>query len=76
MFLPAGRRTACVEETQVAEGDGGEAVGIGAGFGDDGVLRPIEIDLAEPAAFGDESCEGGGRLVDDFRLVGGGDRRC
>ena len=50
---------------------------------DDGILRPVEVDLAEPAAFGDECCQSGGWFVDDLCLavgcdgvvegVGGGD---
>jgi hypothetical protein len=36
-------------------------------------LRPVEVDLAEPAPFGDKRCKGGGWLVDDLCLIAGGD---
>ena len=58
-----------VKEAQVTEGHGGEAVRIGAGFEDDRILGPVEIDLAEPASFGDQGRERGGWLVDDLWLV-------
>ena len=67
--LSAGEEGCVVKEAQVAEGHGGEAVRIGVCFGDDGILGPVEVDFAEPAAFGDERCECGGRFVDDLCLI-------
>ena len=29
-------------------------------------MGPVEIDLAEPASFGDKRCQRGGRFVDDL----------
>ena len=70
---PAGEERRVVEEAQVAEGHGGDAVRIGAGLGDDRILGPVEIDLAEPASFGDEGGEGGGWLVDGVCPIAAGD---
>src|SRR5260370_3827442 len=70
-LLPAGEERCVVKEAQVAEGHGSEAVRIGVCFGDDRILGPVEIDLAEPAAFGDERRECGGRFVDCVRPIAG-----
>jgi hypothetical protein len=72
-ILAARQKRRVVEEAQVAEGDGGEAFFVGAGVGDDGILRPVEIGLAEPASFGYKSGESGGRFIEDVGLgIGGG----
>ena len=57
-----------VHEAEVAEGDGGEVVGGDAGVGDERVGRPVEVDAAQPAAFGNEGGEGGGWLVEGVGL--------
>lgn len=71
-----------VHEAEVVEGDGGEGgggvgfeIGVGGGrvweFSDEGELGPVEVDFAEPAAFGDKGGDGGGWLVEDVGGAGG-----
>ena len=69
----SGEERRVVHETKVAEGDGGDAVGIGAGVGDEGIAGPVEVGFAEPGLFGDEGGEGGWGLVEDVRLLVGGE---
>ncbi len=63
------RRAACRKETQIAECDGGEFFCVGAGFGDDGILRPVEVDFAEPTLLGYECRQRCRRLIDDVCLI-------
>jgi hypothetical protein len=75
-MLSAGDQRGVVHEAEIAEGDGGEAAGIGGvggGFGDERVGGPVEVDFAEPASFCDEGGEGGGWFVEDVGVVVGGD---
>ena len=65
-----------VHETEILKGDGGKAFGVVWGgrlgrFGDEWEGRPVEVDLAEPALFGDEGGDGGGGLVENVRGIRG-----
>jgi len=62
-----------VHEAEVAKGYSGEAVRGDAGVGDEGAGGPVEIDAAEPAAFGDKGGECGGWLVEGVGLWVGGE---